>query len=113
MIHDPFTEIDLPHRGIDFVAEVGDTVYATGAGVVAEVRSHRGFGLSVKIEHTPGVKTFYAHLGQSLVQPGERVHRGSPIAIINESGRESGVGLHYEIRLNGVPVNPEDYFITK
>ena len=113
MIHDPFTEIDLPHRGIDFVAEVGDTVYATGAGVVAVVRSHRGFGLSVKIEHTPGVKTFYAHLGQSLVQPGERVHRGSPIAIINESGRESGVGLHYEIRLNGVPVNPEDYFITK
>ena len=113
MIHDPFTEIDLPHRGIDFVAEVGDTVYATGAGVVAEVRSHRGFGLSVKIEHTPGVKTFYAHLGQSLVQPGERVHRGSPIAIINESGRESGVGLHYEIRVNGVPVNPEDYFITK
>ena len=113
MIHDPFTEIDLPHRGIDFVADVGDTVYATGAGVVAEVRSHRGFGLSVKIEHTPGVKTFYAHLGQSLVQPGERVHRGSPIAIINESGRESGVGLHYEIRLNGVPVNPEDYFITK
>ena len=113
MIHDPFTEIDLPHRGIDFVAEVGDTVYATGAGVVAEVRSHRGFRLSVKIEHTPGVKTFYAHLGQSLVQPGERVHRGSPIAIINESGRESGVGLHYEIRLNGVPVNPEDYFITK
>ena len=113
MIHDPFTEIDLPHRGIDFVADVGDTVYATGAGVVAEVRSHRGFGLSVKIEHTPGVKTFYAHLGQSLVQQGERVHRGSPIAIVNESGRESGVGLHYEIRVNGVPVNPEDYFITK
>ena len=113
MIHDPFTEIDLPHRGIDFVADVGDTVYATGAGVVAEVRSHRGFGLSVKIEHTPGIKTFYAHLGQSLVQQGERVHRGSPIAIVNESGRESGVGLHYEIRVNGVPVNPEDYFITK
>ena len=113
MIHDPFTEIDLPHRGIDFVADVGDTVYATGAGVVAEVRSHRGFGLSVKIEHMPGVKTFYAHMGLSLVQAGERVHRGSPIAIVNESGRESGVGLHYEIRVNGVPVNPEDYFITK
>ena len=113
MIHDPFTEIDLPHRGIDFVADVGDTVYATGGGVVAEVRSHRGFGLSVKIDHMPGIKTFYAHLGHALVQQGERVHRGSPIAIINESGRESGVGLHYEIRVNGVPVNPEDYFITK
>ena len=113
MIHDPFTEIDLPHRGIDFVADVGDTVYATGGGVVAEVRSHRGFGLSVKIDHMPGIKTFYAHLGHALVQQGECVHRGSPIAIINESGRESGVGLHYEIRVNGVPVNPEDYFITK
>ena len=41
------------------------------------------------------------------------VRRGDPIATVNESGRESGVGLHYEIRVDGVPVNPEDYFITK
>jgi len=113
MIRDPFTEIELPHRGIDYVAEVDDTVYATGGGVVMEVRSHRGFGLSVKISHLPKIRTFYAHLGHALVREGDVVRRGDPIATINESGRESGVGLHYEIRVDGVPVNPEDYFITK
>ena len=113
MIYDHFTEQELPHRGIDYVAAVGDTVVATGAGVVAEVRNHRGFGLSMKIEHMPGIKTFYAHLGQALVQPGVRVRRGQPIAIIGESGTESSVALHYEIRLDGTPINPEDYFITK
>ena len=113
MIYDHFTEQELPHRGIDYVAAVGDTVVATGAGVVAEVRSHRGFGLSMKIEHLPGIKTFYAHLGQALVQPGTHVRRGQPIAIIGESGTESSVALHYEIRLDGNPINPEDYFITR
>ena len=113
MIYDPFTEQDLPHRGIDYVAEVGDTVYATGGGVVSEVRSHRGFGLSMKVEHVPKVRTFYAHLGKPLVKVGDKVRRGQPIAIIGESGRESSVSLHYEIRVDGVPVNPEDYFITK
>ena len=113
MIYDPFTEQELPHRGIDYVAAVGDTVYATGGGTVSEVRSHRGFGLSMKVEHLPKIRTFYAHLGKSLVKVGERVRRGQPIAIVGESGRESSIALHYEIRGDGVPVNPEDYFITK
>lgn len=113
MIFDPFTEQQLPHRGIDYVAEVGDTVYATGAGFVSEVKSHRGFGLSIKIEHMPKIRTFYAHLGKALVKNGEKVYRGKPIAIIEKSGRESSIALHYEIRVDGVPVNPEDYFITK
>lgn len=113
MIRDPFTEIELPHRGIDFVADVDDTVYATGAGIVSEVRAHRGFGLSIKVDHLPKVRTFYAHLGHALVHEGDRVRRGEPIATISESGRESGIGLHYEIRVDGVPVNPEDYFITR
>lgn len=113
MIYDPFTEQELPHRGIDYVAQVGDTVVATGGGIVDDVRTHRGFGLTIKLDHKPGIRTFYAHLGKALVQPGSRVRRGQPIAIIGESGTESSVSLHYEIRLNGVPVNPEDYFITK
>lgn len=113
MIHDPFTEIDLPHRGIDFVADVGDTVYATGAGLVSEVRPHRGFGLSIKVDHSVHARTFYAHLGKALVHQGDWVRRGEPIAVVDESGRESGVGLHYEIRIDGVPVNPEEFFITK
>lgn len=113
MIYDPFTEQTLPHTGIDYVAITGDTVYATGAGYVNDVMRLRGFGLSIKIDHRQKISTFYAHLGEVLVQPGSKVRRGQPIALIGESGTESSVSLHYEIRVDGTPVNPEDYFITK
>ncbi len=113
MVFDAFTDQELPHRGIDFLAVEGDTVYAPGAGTVVEVRKHRGFGNTMKIEHLEHVKTFYAHLGKTLLDKGDKVRRGDPIAIIGKSGLQSSLGLHYEIRVNGVPVNPEDYFITK
>ena len=113
MVFDAFTDQELPHRGVDFLAAEGDTVYAPGAGEVVEIRKHRGFGLSMKIEHMEHVKTFYAHLGETLVKKGDDVRRGDPIALIGKSGLQSSLGLHYEIRVNGVPVNPEDYFITK
>lgn len=113
MVYDPFTDRELPHRGIDYVAQIGDTVYATGAGRVIEVRAHRGFGLSIKIDHLNDVRTFYAHLGKAFVSAGANVNRGEPIAIIGESGTQSSIGLHYEIRLDGVSINPENFYITK
>ena len=82
IVYDPFTDSELPHRGIDYVAAEGDTVFATGAGSVSEVRKHRGFGLAVKIDHGHKVRTFYAHLGQALVKQGEQVRRGQPIALV-------------------------------
>ena len=113
MVYDPFTDSELPHRGIDYVAAEGDSVYATGAGSVIEVRKHRGFGLSVKIDHGHDVRTFYAHLGTALVAQGQSVRRGQPIALIGESGTQSSIGLHYEIRIDGISVNPESFYITK
>ena len=113
MIFDQFTQQNLPHRGIDFVAAEGDTVFAPGGGTVVEIRSHRGFGLTMKIEHTKRVRTFYAHLGSTLVKSGQKVSRGDPLALIAESGRESSIGLHYEVRIDGTPVDPEGFFITK
>ena len=113
IVYDPFTDSELPHRGIDYVAVEGDTVYATGAGMVIEVRKHRGFGLSVKVDHSHNIRTFYAHLGQSLVKQGEKVNRGQPIALIGESGTQSSLGLHYEIRLDGISINPESFYLTK
>ena len=112
MLFDHFTDQNLPHRGVDFFADEGDTVIATGAGTGIEARSHRGFGLSVKIQHTENARTFYAHLEKNLVKPGDRVKRGDPIATVGRSGRTAGSGLHYEIRIDGEPVNPEDYFIV-
>lgn len=113
IVYDPFTDSELPHRGIDYVAAEGDTVYATGAGTVIEVRKHRGFGLSVKVDHGHDVRTFYAHLGKNLVNQGQTVHRGQPIALIGESGTQSSIGLHYEIRIDGISVNPESFYLTK
>lgn len=113
MVYDPFTDSELPHRGIDYVASEGDTVFATGAGSVIEVRKHRGFGLAVKIDHGHDVRTFYAHLGQALVKQGQQVHRGEPIALIGESGTQSSIGLHYEVRIDGVSINPESFYLTK
>ena len=112
LIYDAFTEQELPHRGIDFAASEGDTVFSTGAGKVIEVRHHRGCGLTIKIEHTSEIRTFYAHLNNSLVREGSIVKRGTPIAIIGKSGRSSGPSLHYEIRLQGQPINPEPLLIS-
>lgn len=113
IVYDPFTDSELPHRGIDYVAAEGDTVYATGAGSVIEVRKHRGFGLSVKVDHGHDVRTFYAHLGKALVNQGQTVRRGQPIALIGESGTQSSIGLHYEIRIDGISVNPESFYLTR
>ena len=113
IVYDPFTDSELPHRGIDYVAAEGDTVFATGAGSVSEVRKHRGFGLAVKIDHGHDVRTFYAHLGQALVKQGEHVHRGQPIALIGESGTQSSIGLHYEVRIDGISINPESFYLTR
>lgn len=112
IIYDHFTEQKLPHRGIDFSTSEGDTVIAPGEGIVSEIRSHRGFGLSLKLDHSSEIKTFFAHLEKTLVSKGSRVRRGDPIAISGKSGVISGSALHYELRLHGEPINPEDFFIT-
>jgi murein DD-endopeptidase MepM/ murein hydrolase activator NlpD len=112
MIYDHLTEQPLPHRGIDFSGGENDTVIAPGDGIVSEIQNYRGFGLSLKLDHTPELKTFYAHLQKPLVAKGARVHRGDPIAVIAKSGRTSGAALHYELRFHGESVNPEDFFLT-
>lgn len=110
-LFDPFTEQELPHLGIDFATAPNDTVFAPGAGIVSETREHRGFGLTLKLEHTKQIRTFYAHLNKVLVSSGQRVKRGTPIAIVGNSGRVPGTSLHYEIRYDGNAINPEDYFL--
>lgn len=113
MLYDAFTDQPLPHRGLDFSATVGDTVFATGAATVLEQKTHRGFGITLKLEHSRHLRTFYAHLKEVLVAPGKNVKRGDPIAIVGNSGRTTGTVLHYEIRYDGEAINPENYFIFR
>jgi murein DD-endopeptidase MepM/ murein hydrolase activator NlpD len=99
------------HSGIDFTAPLGDNVFATGNARVEAVKSDmRGSGLTVVLDHGNGYKTTYAHLLNANVRAGERVHRGSVIGLVGNSGRSVAPHLHYEIEKNGRTVNPLHYF---
>jgi len=112
-IQDPFTRKELPHKGLDFAVREGDTVIATGDGIVESItKRNSGFGTVLEIQHTPNIKTVYAHLQSTLVQSGKHVKRGQPIALAGKSGSVLWPVLHYEVLFNGVNIDPENYFIT-
>lgn len=99
------------HTGIDFSAEIGTPVYATADGVVEFARKHYngGYGNLIKIDHSFGFKTYYAHLGDLLVKRGDFVKKGQMIAYSGDSGVSTGPHLHYEIRFLGAYINPQDF----
>ena len=99
------------HTGIDFALPKGNGVYATGDGVVEEVKVEvRGYGRQVVINHGFGYKTRYAHLNKIYVAPGMQVKRGELIASVGNTGLSSGSHLHYEVIYKGKNVNPYNYF---
>jgi murein DD-endopeptidase MepM/ murein hydrolase activator NlpD len=87
-------------------------VYATGDGVVEFAGSSGGgYGIAVEINHGYGYKSWYAHLLRPVVHPGQQVNRGALIAYSGNSGLSTGPHLHYEVRMNGAKVNPENFFM--
>lgn len=97
------------HAGVDFSAEIGTPIYATADGVVEFARKHYngGYGNLIKIDHSFGFKTFYAHLDHLLVKRGDFVKKGQIIAYSGNSGLSTGPHLHYEIRFLGAYVDPQ------
>jgi len=113
-IQDPITKRELSHRGLDFAVSEGDTIIATGDGVVDGVINQRfGFGTTLEILHSPRIKTVYSHLQSVLVQNGKPVKKGQAVALAGKSGSVLWPVLHYEVRFDNQPINPEDYFITR
>ncbi|HZY26517.1 MAG TPA: M23 family metallopeptidase, partial [Bacteroidales bacterium] len=99
------------HYGMDFTAPLGTDVYATGNGtVVGMVSSQRGFGKHIIIDHGFGYSSVYAHLSNFNVKVGQKVKRGDIIGYVGNSGTSVANHLHYEIKLNGVNVDPVNYF---
>jgi murein DD-endopeptidase MepM/ murein hydrolase activator NlpD len=94
------------HNGTDMAGAHGTAIYATADGVVTHAGWDSGFGRQVTIRHDFGVETLYAHLSQVRVDVGQRVSRGDRIGDMGNSGRSTGTHLHYEVHLNGNPVNP-------
>lgn len=94
------------HTGVDFQASYGDSVGASMSGVVAFAGVKHGYGNVIVLDHGNGVSTYYAHLSAMWVGVGQAVEPGQVIGAIGTTGRSTGPHLHYEVRINGEPVNP-------
>jgi murein DD-endopeptidase MepM/ murein hydrolase activator NlpD len=106
---DPFNGEGAFHAGIDISATVGTVVRASGDGVIDTAAMENGYGREVVIDHGHGVHSVYGHLSGMIVIAGQHVARGQIIGYVGQSGRSTGPHLHYEIRINNVPVNPHKY----
>lgn len=109
----PIYKISKFHAGMDFTAPTGTDVYATGNGVVREVKSaRRELGNHVIIDHGFGYQTVYAHLDRFNVREGQKVKRGDIIGFVGSTGLSTAPHLHYEVHVNGNAVNPALYYFN-
>jgi murein DD-endopeptidase MepM/ murein hydrolase activator NlpD len=94
------------HTGIDFVAPIGTPIHAANDGEVVWASWRGGYGRCIILLHGGGVATLYGHCSELYVQPGQEVKRGQIIGATGSTGLSTGPHLHFEIRVNGVPVDP-------
>ena len=107
---DPVYHVRKFHQGMDFTAPTGTEVFATGNAKVSVSGWKQGYGNTVILDHGFGYETVYAHLYKSLVRKGQKVRRSDIIALVGNTGKSTGPHLHYEVRLNGRPVDPRNYY---
>jgi murein DD-endopeptidase MepM/ murein hydrolase activator NlpD len=103
---DPITRRRARHNGLDFGAAAGSEVVATAPGRVTRAGRMGSYGIMVEIDHGHGITTRYAHLSRTLVDAGDHVAPRAPVGIIGSTGRSTGRHLHYEVHLDGRPVDP-------
>jgi murein DD-endopeptidase MepM/ murein hydrolase activator NlpD len=108
---DPIYKTRRMHTGMDFTANIGTSVYATGDGVVEELEvSGWGYGRCIVVNHGYGYKTRYAHLSAFKVTQGQKIKRGELIGLVGSTGKSTGPHLHYEVEKGGQKVNPVHYY---
>jgi murein DD-endopeptidase MepM/ murein hydrolase activator NlpD len=107
----PILHMARPHEGIDVSAPMGSPIEAPAAGVVTDAGWETGYGNTITINHGFGIVTKFAHASKLLVKNGQRVSRGQRIALVGNSGLATGPHLHYEVHVNGRPVNPLKYVL--
>ena len=107
----PIYKIVKFHFGMDFTAPQGTDIYVTGDGTVESVvNSKRGYGNHIIVNHGFGYKTLYAHLDRSNVRNGQKLKRGDVIGFVGNTGASLAPHLHYEVELNGVKVDPVNFY---
>jgi len=97
------------HAGIDLVAPAGTQILATSPGVITEAGWCGGYGLCVTIDHGDGYHTLYGHLSELEVAAGQHIQSGQRLGRVGSTGQSTGPHLHYEVRINGRPVDPRPY----
>ncbi|MCM0000667.1 MAG: M23 family metallopeptidase [Erythrobacter sp.] len=99
------------HHGIDLAAPTGTPVYATADGIVSRADWYSSYGLYISLEHGASMQTRYAHLSRLAVASGDSVKKGDLIGYVGSTGRSTGPHLHYEVRVEGLAVNPIPYMV--
>ena len=101
------------HHGIDVAAKPGTPIRAMEAGTVIHSGWHGGHGKAVVVRHANGVETLYAHASRTLVRVGDRVSAETPLALVGSTGKSTGPHLHFEVRVQGNPVDPLAYLESR
>jgi murein DD-endopeptidase MepM/ murein hydrolase activator NlpD len=104
--HDPFTDANDFHPGLDISADYGQPVLATGDATVTAAGRNGSYGNLVMLDHGFGITTKYGHLSRISVVEGQHVKRGDIIGLVGSTGRSTGAHLHYEVWMNGRLTNP-------
>ncbi|MCB1609270.1 MAG: M23 family metallopeptidase [Xanthomonadales bacterium] len=107
--HDPFNGSSTFHSGLDFDGPTGGDIYAVASGVVTWSGRRPGYGLVVEIDHGNGYLTRYAHNKKNLVAVGDRVNANDKIGLIGSTGRATGSHVHFEVWMDGKPINPAKF----
>jgi murein DD-endopeptidase MepM/ murein hydrolase activator NlpD len=103
---DPFTGVEHFHHGVDFAAEEGTKIYAPLSGKVLRSEYQEGYGNLVEVDHGNGIITLYAHNKENMVETGDRIEKGSVLAVVGSTGRSTGPHLHFEVKRNGEKIDP-------
>ena len=106
---DPFTRRAAMHSGIDFKGALGSPIFAAAMGEVSFAGWKSGYGKCVEISHPNGMMTRYAHLSRIDVTVGQSIDAGETLGGLGSTGRSTGPHLHFEVRINGRPVNPRPF----
>jgi murein DD-endopeptidase MepM/ murein hydrolase activator NlpD len=100
------------HYGVDLACDYGTPIMAAADGVVVLAQMYGGFGNCIMIDHGGGVLTIYGHASRLKAQVGDHVKAGDVVSYVGSTGFSTGNHLHYEIHLNGTPINPLDFMLA-
>jgi len=100
------------HEGVDIAAPIGTSIMAPGGGIVTFTGYKHGYGKTIMIDHGYGIVTLYGHCHAILVKEGQRVKRGMLVGMTGNTGHTTGPHLHYEVRVDGIPVDPMMYIMN-